>query len=94
MLDNGEGIGAIPFLIGFAAGFSFYVTHFHIWGERLWVWPRRGHFERHRRSTRVMLSLFRPTFITRVFRGTEWPPVAVGCLLLALLAAALTAIWR
>jgi hypothetical protein len=78
-LDHPIGVLAFP------AGFTFYATLYRIWGTRMFVWPRRGMFRETGKQFEAMLSLFRPSFIRRVFLATGWPPVLVGLVLASLL---------
>lgn len=83
---------ALPiFVAAFASGMLFYATLFRVWDRPMIVWPGPGYFERSRQGFPVMLSLFRPKFIGRVFRATGWPPAIVAILLVVLLVGAVTA---
>jgi hypothetical protein len=65
----------VPFFVGFAAGWSFYLVLMQLWGTRLFVLPgSSGWRDERRRQTAAMVSLFRPAFIGRVFTATGWPP--------------------
>jgi hypothetical protein len=86
-----DGIGVVGFAVGLAAGWFFYLTLFRIWGAQFFLWPGRGYSERYRRSTAATASLLRPTFVKKTFRATGWPPLAVGCVLVTLLVAAMAA---
>lgn len=76
------------FLAAFAAGWCFFITLFDIWGVPMFVIPGRGYFA-YRRSNRVVWSLFRPSFIGRIFVATGWPPTLVGVILAACLGVAI-----
>lgn len=90
-LDEKRPVGLVAFVVGFAAGWAFYLTLARVWGTRLFVLPGRGYFEERQRQLTAIVSLFRPDFIRRVFRATAWPPPLVGVVLLLLLATAILA---
>lgn len=90
-LYDGSGIALMTLLVGFAAGWRFYLVLVRVWGTRLFVWPGRGYFAEHWKQMAALMSLFRPTFIGRVFRATGWPPVVVGIALMLLFVVAMRA---